>query len=133
MPQPWYENAVWHGSLNKLVNARGDKLGNITQFKDVDPVRAMALLNNWLTAGGAPKPIDPVDIFGPAQAMSGVEARASAGRGVAGLFGFGKLIGELSPTSGGPAVPGQAPLAPGVPYGAKPIPRLSPPGGGLFK
>lgn len=133
MPQPWWLNDTGikdktrlGDPFQSLVNARGDKLGNsgVDTLRDVDPVRAMALLNNWLTAGGAPKPIDPVDIFGPMQAMSGVEARASAGRGVAGLFGFGKTIGELSPMSGGPAIPGQAPLAPGVPsYGVKPLPR----------
>lgn len=126
-------------SLGSLINSRGDKLSKRDalalggwrapgvfggSIPGMDPVMAMTLLTNWLTAGGAPKPIDPVDIFGPMQAMSGVEARASAGRGVAGLFGFGKTIGELSPMAGGPAIPGQAPLAPGVPsYGVKPLPR----------
>lgn len=129
-------------SKPKRVNARGDAYPGLSTgslFGDVklqtmDPVRAMTLVTNWLTAGGAPKPIDPVDIFGPAQAISGIEAKAAAGRGVAGLFGFGKLIGEYAtPQIQSPATPGQAPLAPGVPYGAKPIPRFDSPGGGLFK
>lgn len=116
-----------------LTNAQGEKLADALGNPDLalfgagnlegaDPVKLNVLLTNWLTAGGMPKPLDPADLFGQAQGVAPVEARAAAGRGIAGLFGFGASIGRMQPQLMGGAT--QAPMAPNVPYAAKPIPSL---------
>ena len=119
-----------------LINARGDKLSEgevraLLQKKispqdlessnksflysliHLGPQQVAEMLSNWMTAGAPPKPLDVGKIFGEQQALVGVEARAAAGRGIAGLFGFGKKIGEA------------APMAPNVPYSATPAPKVS--------
>jgi hypothetical protein len=117
--------------MGDMVNSRGDFLdptvlnikgvvssptGNLWPWEDdksvvQDATKFSEILNNWLTAGGPPKPLDPSLEFGKQQNNAGVEARAAAGQGMAGLFGFGKTIGSMSP------------MAPGVPYSVAPAPK----------
>lgn len=95
------------------------------------------MLYNWLTAGGAPKPLDPSKIFGEKQAVAGVQAKASAGTGIGGLFGAGLLVGDLTPKMEGlapaetkteglkPLEPiNQSPMQLGVPYSTTPLVKL---------
>ena len=107
-----------------LVNARGDKLSDalgaplLSLFGSASVGtdhldQFQTLLDNWLTAGGPPKPIDQAQLYGAAQNLAPVEARASAGQGMAGLFGFGKTIGSI------------APMSSGVPYSVAPAPKVS--------
>jgi hypothetical protein len=74
---------------------------------------------NWLTGGGLPKQIDPGKIFSESQALAPLKERAGAGQGIAGLFGFGSLIGDL-----GPKLINQSPMQTGVPYSVPPVPML---------
>lgn len=85
---------------------------------------------NWLTAGGAPKPVDPGSIFTQAQATAPAQQAAAKGQGIGGLFGTGSMIGELAP----PVQPIQplqgiksmntSPLQPGVPYSVPALPKV---------
>lgn len=94
--------------------ATGDRdSSEANSFLALSPTQVSEMLNNWMTAGGPPKPLDPSKIFGDQQAMAGVEAKAAAGQGVAGLFGFGKTIGSM------------APMTSGVPYSVGPAPKIS--------
>lgn len=130
-----------------LVNSRGDVLTgkdkyDLTGNKGFDPgakgdplkltpQQRGGMLYNWLTAGGPPKPVEAGAIFKQRQDLSGVEAKASAGQGINGLFGIGKMIGELTPVvaSNPGSVPtikmiepmNQSPMQPGVPYSALPV------------
>jgi hypothetical protein len=125
----------WSGSAD-IVNQRGDKLssadreslagsytpgvGNrmvgakITPGK-FDPETAAKMFQNWLTGGGLPTKVDPSKIFSEATLMHGVNEKAAAGQGIAGLFGFGNMIGDLNT---------KAPMQAGVPYSVPPVPKL---------
>jgi len=136
------------GSAAELTNSRGDTLGqgdkdalfardmsspgsgatNLGNHKQApgiaDPVRRSELLMNWLTAGGPPKAIDPSKIFGDAQAMAGVNEKASVGAGINGLFGIGNVIGDLSPKLQSIKPLNLSPMQPNVAYGAVPVPKI---------
>jgi hypothetical protein len=76
-------------------------------------VAAGEMLQNWLTSGGPPKPVDPTDLFSQATATQGVREKASAGMGIGGLFGFTKYLGSMF-----------SPMSKGVPYSVPPLPKL---------
>lgn len=127
------------GTTPDIVNSRGDKLSDAekgslfgSQKTDIrpygstpggtvytpgkfDPATAAKMFQNWLTGGGLPSKIDPTKIFSEATIMHGVNEKASAGQGAAGLFGFGNMIGDLNP---------KAPMQKNVPYSVPPIPKL---------
>lgn len=119
------------GTTPDIVNSRGDALGEsltgrkgvsitdpakaIQNTQHVDPVTAAKMFTNWLTGGGLPSKIDPTKIFSEATIMHGVNEKASAGQGAAGLFGFGNMIGDLN---------SKAPMQKNVPYSVPPIPKL---------
>lgn len=132
------------------VNSRGDTLTEQDKYEmsgtktlenfatvregsnlKLTPQQRGEMLYNWLTAGGPPKPVEAGAIFKQRQDLSGVEAKASAGQGINGLFGIGKMIGELTPVvAPNPgSVPtikmiepmNQSPMQPGVPYSALPV------------
>lgn len=82
---------------------------------------------NWLTAGVAPKPVDPGQVFTDQQASAPAAQAAAKGQGIGGLFGTGSMIGELAP----PIKPLQgikplnlSPLQPGVPYSVPAVPKV---------
>lgn len=120
--------------LPDTVNSRGDKLSakdmaDATGSKSYDelthnggraqtprdPTKTVEMLTNWLTGGPLPSKVDPSKIFSEATIMHGVGEKVAAGQGVAGLFGFGSVIGDLSP---------KAPMKPGVPYSVPPVPNM---------
>lgn len=136
------------GRPTPTVNSRGDVLtksladrmildsgGETTQISNTrrvavggDPSKRAEMLLNWLTAGGAPKQVDPSEIFAKAQAMAPVTAKAGAGMGIGGLFGMGTLIGDLTPKPIESLKPlNKSPMQPGVPYSVPPL--IKPPGG----
>lgn len=131
------------------TNSRGDTLSDQDKYEltgeksletfntvkgdppKLTPQQRGEMIYNWLTAGGPPKPIEPGAIFKQRQDIASVEAKASAGQGINGLFGIGKTIGELTPAVA--LNPGtvptikmiepmnQSPMQPGVPYSALPV------------
>lgn len=99
-------------------------------IKNMDPARQAKMFLNWLTAGGAPKPTDPGQIFTDAQNNAPAAQAAARGAGVGGLFGTGSMIGELAPAPE-PIKPIQglkplnfSPLQPGVPYSVPALPKV---------
>lgn len=107
----------------------GYGLDNVQSFRANSAAGAQMFLN-WLTAGGAPKPVDPGSIFTQAQATAPAQQAAAKGQGIGGLFGTGSMIGELAP----PVQPIQplqgiksmntSPLQPGVPYSVPALPKV---------
>lgn len=85
----------------------------------MDPVKRLQMFQNWLTAGGPPKPVDPGQIFAEEGTVAAETERAGAGAGFAGLFGFGNMIGSIAPLN-------TSPMQPGVPYAAPPVPSGPP-------
>lgn len=119
------------GSKPGIVNAQGSSLGRpgegitnpiqavSTLSGEKDPVKALQMFQNWLTAGGPPKPVDPGQIFAEEGTVAAETERADAGAGFAGLFGFGNMIGSIAPLN-------TSPMQPGVPYAAPPVPSGPP-------
>lgn len=134
-----------------VMNAQGDKMSDEDKGKLAaltspflphmisgaiaqDPAKRAEMLLNWLHGGPAPKKVDPSAIFKEKQDMAGIEAKGAAGQGINGLFGFGKMIGDLTPAVTAPAPVeavkpikmiepmNQSPMQPGVPYSAIPVP-----------
>lgn len=79
---------------------------------------------NWLTAGGAPKPTDPGQIFAEQQANAPAAQAAARGAGFGGLFGTGSMIGELAPAPEAIKPLNLSPLQPGVPYSVPAVPKV---------
>ena len=100
------------------LNSRGDAFSKADQkgLDNIkDPMAKVTAKMNWLTAGGSPKPIDPAVEFAKQAAMKPITDKAAAGAGIAGLFGLGKQLGGLNPSS---------PMAPGVAYSVPPLPKI---------
>lgn len=122
-------------SAPPTVNSRGDTLSNkdsstVTGFQsnlmgfngpqlNLTPAQRGEMLYNWLTAGGAPKPLDPSKTFKEAQDFAPTKEKAAAGAGIGGMFGAGLLVGDLVPKTKdlNPA----SPMQPGVPYSVPPM------------
>lgn len=145
MPNDPLEQLLWDSNFgNGPVNQQGTKF-NVDMFKQgvgaawekskgaVGDRRSATIKEfsemfvNWLTVGGAPKKVDPGMIFKEQQDLAGIRTRVSAGQGVAGLFGFGSLIGDLQPAL---KPINQSPMQTGVPYSALPVPAALPKVGG---
>jgi hypothetical protein len=92
------------------VNARGDVLSDAEKdmLSGMPPEVRARIFSNWLTAGGAPKPVDPGVTLARSAALSGAYQKAGAGRGIGGFFGLGKI----------------SPMMSGVPYSMPPVPNL---------
>ncbi len=133
------------GGAPPTVNSRGDVLskedfGTVTGLQsdllgtaggkrlNLTPQQRGEMLFNWLTAGGLPKRKDPGVTFKESQDLAGVRAKGAAGQGVAGLFGVGLMIGDLTPKVNDLAPKGgdnsASPMQPGVPYSAPPMPKM---------
>jgi len=132
------------GGPPPTVNSRGDVLSKmdfstLTGFTNkafgyegkqinLTPQQRGEMLFNWLTAGGVPKRKDPGETFKESQDFSGTRAKGAAGQGMAGLFGAGMMIGDLTPKTADLTPKGgdnsASPMQPGVPYSAVPLPRM---------
>lgn len=123
------------------VNSRGDTLPQEDPVQAVldpkgalqrmymnrlSPAKRAEMFYNWLTGGGAPKKVDPGEIFGQEQSMAPLKQKAAAGMGVGGLFGAGLLIGDLSKPIEPLKPLNQSPMQTGVPYSTTPL--IKPPG-----
>lgn len=130
-------DALFGGQVPNPVNAEGSKLSSDDVKKiygtnllgnpevgfagagSMDTAKRLQMFQNWLTAGGPPKPIDPGQIFAEEGTVAAVKEKAGAGAGFAGLFGFGNMIGSIAPLN-------TSPMQPGVPYAAPPVPSGPP-------
>lgn len=134
------------GSQPPTVNSRGDVLsqhdqaqlygdqfssGMVKNIVDpnniglkLTPQKRAEMLFSWLTAGGAPKKVEPGQIFKETEDMAGVKAKGSAGAGVGGLFGAGLMIGDLTPLPQQGGTNSASPMQSGVPYAAVPLPKM---------
>lgn len=108
----------------------GEKLAGFNTGTNWSPEKQAKMFLNWLTAGGAPKPTDPGQIFTDAQNNAPAAQAASRGAGFGGLFGTGSMIGELAPAPEavkplqGLKPLNLSPLQPGVPYSVPAIPKV---------
>jgi hypothetical protein len=125
---------------SKLTQAELDLVAGKVNFNEaisgkirapLDASKRAEMFANWLTAGGAPKQVDPGKIFADATAMKGVQDKAAAGMGFNGLFGFGKVIGDLAPKPQDPTQQIQpmqglnmSPFKSGVPYSVPSLPGV---------
>lgn len=117
----------------QLFEAAGGSVPDIYHAgsgKQADPQKQAKLFLNWLTAGGAPKPTDPGQIFTEQQANAPAAQAASRGAGFGGLFGTGSMIGEIAPAPEaikplqGLKPLNLSPLQPGVPYSVPALPKV---------
>lgn len=116
-------NAQGSGLDEAIASSYGGGISGLLNFKNkvgaMDPEKSFQMLQNWLTAGAPPKPIDPGQIFAEEGTVAAEKERAGAGAGFAGLFGFGNMIGSIAPLN-------TSPMQPGVPYAAPPVPSGPP-------
>lgn len=97
-----------------LTNKNGDQLSDadaVILNQEQDPAKKSQMLMNWLV-GPKPKTVNPGEEFAQSERMSGIVAKADAGKGMGGLFGMGLLVGDTAPNLNLPVgQPGQEPSA----------------------
>jgi hypothetical protein len=126
----------------ELINAQGSTLSDSDKdllfggsveggrVGNTDPKWVSQTLFNWLTVGGLPKTVEPGKIFKEQSDMAGVVSKGDAGKGIAGLFGAGLLIGDLIPDMSKvqPNNPlsqlNKSPMQTGVPYSTTPMVKI---------